>query len=329
MRIEEVSIAVLNTNSGQYIIPEELLTVSDSLEVYLEKRGMKILTDPAREKGTYLAESSMPALLASYREGKLPFLKLTTILAEKLQETASMQDEARDMDVIFFHFSEFLGEEERQYLGILELEHKSIMTHQIEDDGNVQLIQYPAGLPSSTQPVYGYACVPFDGSNPYIKSKSTVVNGEAVDCLKDDVLGIETALSDKKVISLLLSETQKMADKHGINPLVCIGTLKQQMLQAAADSTPVEVEQWSGIIFSSNTTAKAEYIDTLHEKGVAGSIPVALDLLQKQGETIQIKTDIGVKIVVNTESLGHDVGMNEKKGLFQIGIQNIGKLMCK
>ncbi len=330
MEIRNAAMYVLNLENGTYVFPEEELDVTlEAVQVYLEQRTMKMLGDQSKQQAQFRKDSGIPPLLAQLTDGSLSFLAAAKLLADKIWEGYQDMEDPLNMDVLLYLFTDGEGEEEQVYLAVVQLAHKAVLTHVIKDDGKaVALGKFSYALPNVSQPVYGYAYMPLAGGTAYLKAKAVKINGESVEVLKEDVLGVETDLSPKQVITAVNRCIDKVASQFQKNNAEACAVFKQSLLQCAEENSPLQLEETVSQIFTG--TAAGELQTALETASVAKEVVLQPEFAQKSGDTMSIKTDNGIKLTFPTSYFDHEVRVKEQRpGEFSITISGITEMTCK
>jgi len=311
---------------------EAPLDLSDaSVMAFILNHIEKVFDDPSMRPGTFSSNSGLKFHITEYIEERDDFVKLSTSIAQRLQEGISQAETSLPSDIIVcdcvIH--------ERQVIAVLKCDNKTGHTHRVlQEDGMVknEIINHYAILPPSSQKLAECAFIFADDLSIRFKGKSVTLDGERLNLISDVLLECESEISTKESFTKVEKAAKEVSEEYCGDTVAADAKLRKFIAESPIEEDSYEIEKIAEAVFEATPAAKAEFTQRMRDAEIPETIEKTDYIKKRAGKNIKIVTDTGIEISFPPEYYRDEENVsiiNNDDGTVSIKINNVGSILNK
>ena len=334
--VEKAVLHIMDGTADLCVISQKEMPLIDAPEArdLLEKHIDRILADPAAREGQFWNDSGFAATLQRYNIGEIPFTEFAAIVGEACYDSFRQLDKAEAADLAVVQFTK----DERSYVALLLMSHRTCWTHQAVTQEGVlsnQLMRYHSILPGGTQRLDSWAVTDrFSFAVQYTEKKRSV-DRQPFELLRQAVLQCDAAPSAKETVKAVQQIAVELAAEQGQDPVQAAARVKaslSQQGQTREEFVPMEAAREVFAELDDPEPLMQEFQERVRQAGLPEQVRVEPAYAARTTRTHRIKTDTGIELTVPAEYLSDpDIirFINNPDGTLSIQIDHIGSIENK
>lgn len=190
------------------------------------------------------------------------------------------------------------------YIFFIKLNYNKRFMHQVEEDGNIKLIENRIILPGSSQRFEEFFAINLNTKEAYLSNISYQINGEMVNYLSEHILELTTDLSEKEKVDIIDEAAVKTIEEYYPDDHKVVMEYKNTLAACAQEKGTLEIKDIAEVVFLENEAAAASFKEAVEECGfteekVYLSPKTERKLCKKQ----KIIADNGIELLIPVEYL--------------------------
>lgn len=300
ININEAVIHVLDNNSGEPILNEYMLDLTEEIYMFLYKHIKRVLKEEALKFGKFNNENNpIKDTADEYLSGEIGLIDSSKEIARQMFSIMKSKGNISSCDLVVCSISTEYG----PMLAILKMDYIQTFTHEIKftnEELDINIMKNTVNLPKK---LVQAALIKGSKVNYdlMILDKEKYKDESTAGYFTDRFLNIEILKSKKDITKDFIESTEHWIRSNLNDNADKAEKIRRDIKQSLKEDENIDIEKLSEDVFS-DEGSRNHFIEFMNETGIEKTVPVDKEWVEKKLKKTRLKIDGDIDIYLSEEA---------------------------